>query len=174
MNDLFHCIEHSHTTRNFLNRPIPDEELQEILQAALWAPSAGNLEDWFLYVVTNQDLKQQLAKVCHEQPQVGEAAAVVVVLANTARANDKYQERGAQLFCIQDAACATQNMILAAEALGLGSCWVGAFDEQAVQVLVEAAPHFRAVSLLCLGYAEKIKTAPKNRRKIETAVKYLH
>lgn len=174
MNDLFHCIENSHTTRNFLNRPISEENLQEILQAALWAPSAGNLEDWFLYVVTNRSLKQRLAKSCYDQPQVMDAAAVIVVMANTAKANDHYQERGAQLFCIQDAACATQNMVLAAEALGLGSCWVGAFDEQSVQVLVEAPPHFRAVSLLCLGYAENIKTTPKNRRTIEEAVKYLH
>lgn len=174
MKDLFHCIENSHTTRGFLNQPISETELHEVLQAALWAPSAGNLQDWFLYVVTNDQLRQRLAETCQHQPQVAEAPVVVVVMADTARANTKYKERGAQLYCVQDAACATQNMILAAEALGLGSCWVGAFDEVAVQTLVEAPPHLRAVALLCLGHAEQIKTSPKERRSVEETVKYIH
>lgn len=171
--DVFDCMRESHSVRYFKPDAIPEPTLTRILEAGCWAPSAGNLQPWYFYVVAGQSRKQQLAEACFDQVQVADAPAVIVILADPARSNERYAERGAQLYCIQDTACAAENMILAAEGLGIKSCWVGAFDETAVQEIVEAPPRLRAVAILCLGYSDEASPA-KERLRINDVVKFIH
>ena len=149
--DIFACMRESHAVRTFKQDDLPEAALTKILEAACWAPSAGNLQPWYFYVVKNQQVKTDIAEVCFEQNQIETAPVCVVIMADPARSNDQYGERGAQLYCLQDTAAAAENMILAADALGIGSCWVGAFDERRVQEIVEAPPRLRAVAIICLG-----------------------
>lgn len=171
--DVFDCMREAHSVRHFNSDSIPEPTLTRILEAGCWAPSAGNLQPWYFFVVNNSKVKEQLAQACFDQEQVTDAPTVVVILADPARSNERYAERGAQLYCIQDTACATENMILAAEALGIKSCWVGAFDEVAVQRAVEAPPRLRAVAILCLGYSNEAQTA-KERLRVKDVVKFIH
>ena len=172
--DIFTCMRDSHSVRHFTKEPIPDEIVTQLLQAANWAPSAGNLQPWYLYVVKDEKIKQEVAKVCYNQPQVEEAAVLIVVLADPAKSNEQYGERGAQLYCLQDSAAAVQNMLLAAEALGIGACWVGAFDEVKLQRIVEAAPRLRAVAVVCIGKSDEEVSAMKDRRRVEEIAKFVH
>lgn len=166
--DVFDCMRESHSIRVFEQREIPDATLSRILEAGSWAPSAGNLQPWFFYVVKKQDIKDKLAEACNDQTQVSRAPVVIVIMADPARSNEKYGERGAQLYCLQDTAAAAQNMLLAAKGLGIGSCWVGAFDEPAIQRILEATPRLRAVAIICLGYSdEKAETAKERIRLAE-------
>lgn len=171
--DVFDCMREAGSVRHFKSEAIPEATLTRILEAGCWAPSAGNLQPWYFYVVSNPKVKSRLAQACSDQEQVADAPTVVVILADPARSNEKYAERGAQLYCIQDTACATENMILAAEALGIKSCWVGAFDEVAVQMAVEAPPRLRAVAILCLGYSDERENV-KERLRVKDVVKFIH
>lgn len=173
--DLFDAMRESHSVRRFTPDPIPEPTLTRLLEAACWAPSAGNLQPWYFYVVVDPDLKAKIADVCFDQEQVADAPAIIVVTADPAKSNERYGERGAQLYCLQDTAAAAQNILLAATGLGIGACWVGAFDEPAVQRLVEAPPRLRAVAILCLGYsAEPEDAQPKERYRVADVAKILH
>lgn len=164
--DVFDAMRDSTSVRSFTNETIPDPTLSRLLEAACWAPSAGNLQPWFFYVVRNNKVKQEIAKACFNQEQINAAPAIVVVMADPAKSNEKYGERGAQLYCLQDTAAAIQNMLLAADGLGIGSCWVGAFDEPQVQQIVEAPPRLRAVAIICLGFSKESPNGPKERYRV--------
>lgn len=172
--DIFDCMRDSHSVRHFKQEDIPEATITRLLEAACWAPSAGNLQPWYFYVVTNDQVKERLAAACHEQDQVRKAPAVVVVMADPARSNERYAERGAQLYCLQDTAAATQNLLLAAEGLGLGACWVGALDEVQIQKLVEAPPRLRAVAIVCLGYSDEQERNVKERLRVAEVAKFIH
>lgn len=172
--DVFDAMRECQSVRHFIQDPIPEPTLTRILEAACWAPSAGNLQPWYFYVVQNQEVKEKIAEACFDQDQVTEAPAVVVVMADPARSNERYGERGAQLYCLQDTAAAIQNMLLAAEGLGIGSCWVGAFDERRVQTLVEAPPRLRAVAIICFGFSNEADEHPKARLRVIEVAKFIH
>ena len=172
--DVFDAMRESDSVRSFKPEHIPEATISRILEAACWAPSAGNLQPWYFYVVTNEALKGKIAAVCPGQDQVAEAPVLVVVLADPAKSNDLYGERGAQLYCIQDTAAAAQNILLAATGLGIDSCWVGAFDEPEVQRLIEAPPRLRAVALICLGYGDEQQRHNKERFRVAEVAKILH
>ncbi|EAX47069.1 nitroreductase [Thermosinus carboxydivorans Nor1] len=171
--DVFDCMRESRSVRSFKPDPIPEPTLTRILEAACWAPSAGNLQPWYFFAVKNSKAKQQLAQACFEQRYVAEAPVVVVILADPARSSERYGERGAQLYCLQDTAAAAQNMLLAANALGLGACWVGAFDEVKVQQIVEAPPRLRAVAIICLGYSIEQTPGIKERLRVAEVAKII-
>jgi nitroreductase len=174
--DVFDAMRDRHSVRNFKPDPLPEPTLTRLLEAACWAPSAGNLQPWCFYVVENKQLKERIAEACFEQRQIKEAPAIVVVLADTARASERYGERGSQLYCIQDTAAASQNMLLAAAGLGIDTCWIGAFDEVKVQELIEAPPRLRAVNIICLGYGDEKAGTPdyKERLRVADVTKILH
>lgn len=172
--DIFDCMRDSHSVRHFKQADIPEPTITRLLEAACWAPSAGNLQPWYFYVVTNEQVKDRIAAACHEQEQVREAPAVIVVMADPARSNERYAERGAQLYCLQDTAAAIQNLLLAAEGLGLGACWVGALDEVQIQKLVEAPPRLRAVAVICIGYSNEQERNVKERLRVAEVAKFIH
>lgn len=173
--DVFDAMRESHSVRNFRPQSLPEPTLTRLLEAACWAPSAGNLQPWYFYVVTNVQLKEKIAEACYDQDQIEAAPAIIVVMADPARSNEQYGERGAQLYCLQDTAAATQNILLAAAGLGVDTCWVGAFDEVRVQRLVEAPPRLRAVAIICVGYGDESESAhAKERLRVAEVTKILH
>ena len=95
------------------------------MKAGLWAPSAGNLQSWDVILTKNSEKKRILTKAAYMRDFISEAPVVMILCANMHRSATIYHERGKKLFCIQDAACAGQNILLAAHAIGLGTCWVG-------------------------------------------------
>jgi len=172
--DIFDCIRESRSIRQFKSEQIPEPTLTRILDAGNMAPSAGNLQPWYFYVVQDSSVKEKLADASFDQEQISDAPTVVVILADPARSNEKYGERGAQLYCLQDSAAAAQNILLAAEGLGIAACWVGAFDERKVQEAVEAPPRLRAVAMICLGYSGEQTIGYKERLRLNEVVKFIH
>jgi len=157
-----------HMAREFTGEPIrPDDVdlLMEVLQAA---PSAGNAQPWFFYVVTNQPLQTRLAAAAHEQACVACASHVFVVCAEPERSAATYKERGRDLYCYQDTAAAVENLLIAAEMLGYGACWVGAFDEEAVRKVLDIPAHLRPVAMVPVGPAHPVTHFPDRRPLDET------
>ena len=123
------------------------------------APSAGNRQPWHFYVVTNETVKNGLAGAAYGQEFVSQAPVVIVVCALPSMSADVYNERGRNLYCIQDTAAAIENLLLAAESLGLGTCWVGAFDESHASRALKLPRERRPVGMVPVGRP----AAPKKR-----------
>ncbi|KAA6386714.1 MAG: FMN reductase (NADPH) [Streblomastix strix] len=145
--------------RSYTKDPIDREQLQRILSAVIAnVPTAGNLQAYRIVVVTDPRVKHALQKAAHNQDQVGEAAADLVFLADETK-EAKYGRRGRELYSVQDATNACMIASLAAAEQGLGTCWVGAFDEAKVSEVINAKDGLRPVAILTLGHpAERGKS----------------
>jgi len=150
--DLFEVIHARQSIRLYTEQSIEDEKLQRILQAAADAPSAGNRQAYEIYLVRDLALRQELARAAGDQEFLAQAPVVLVFCTYPARNAERYAKRGATLYAVQDAAIACSFAMLAAAAQGLGSVWVGAFDEQEVSRILGLPPDQRPVSMLPVGY----------------------
>jgi len=169
--DVFEAIKGRRSVRAYTDEDVPEEAVEKILDAARWAPSAGNLQSWEFVVVRDPEAKRRLAEAAWGQRFVARAPVVIVVCANQKRSARGYGERGASLYCIQDSAAATQNMLLAAYALGLGACWVGAFDERRVAEVINAPSGVRPVAIIPVGRPAE-RPRPPPRMPLEKVVHY--
>jgi nitroreductase len=141
---------------------VSNEQIQQLLQAAIAAPSAGNMQPWFFYVVRDLEVRQRLAQAAWGQDFVAEASVAIVVCAEPERSARRYGERGRELYCLQDTAAATENILLTAVALDLAACWVGAFDEAAAAQALHLPPTQRPVAILPIGHpAESPSRRPR-------------
>ena len=157
--DLNEGIRKRRSIRKYTQKPVPDEHLREILESALEAPSAGNLQSRYFYVIQDRGLRVSLASSALNQAFIGEAPVSVVVCADH-RIREEYGIRGIDMYAIMDCAAAIENMLLTACSLGLGSCWVGAFDENAVVKTLGIPVHLRPVAIITLGYAAESPHRP--------------
>lgn len=171
MRDLLEIIKGRRSIRKFKPDPIPEEDLREILEAGIWAPSAGNTQEWRFYVVRDPALKAGLASAALEQRFLAEAPVVIVVCADLEKIKKAYGERGVNVYALQDTAAAAQNMLLMAHAKGLGSCWVGAFSEVQVREVLGLGAMMRPLVLIPLGYPAQ-SPSPRPRCPLEEVVEY--
>lgn len=149
--DVFDCIMQRRSIRAFKRETIPEEDLLKILNAAIWAPSAGNLQSWEFIIVKEHTTKVRLAEAAYGQYFIVEAPVIIVVCGNEERSGSRYGERGRTLYVVQDTAAATQNMLLAIHALGYGACWVGAFNETEVKEILGLPKHIRPLAIIPIG-----------------------
>lgn len=160
--DVLEAIRGRRSIREFKPDPVKDEDLRKILDAGRLAPSAGNCQPFEFVVVKDPAVKQKLVRAALWQTFMAEAPVVIVVCANVSRTSMRYGRRGEELYCIQDTAAATQNMLLAAHSLGYGTCWVGAFDEEVAAEAIRAPPEIRPLAIIPLGRpAEKPSMPPR-------------
>jgi nitroreductase len=161
--DVLDAIRGRRSVRAFSReKNVSEETVETLIDAARWAPSAGNIQPWEFVVVRRQEIKKALAEAAFNQSFIEEAPVVIVVCADENRSSEGYGQRGKALYCIQDTAAAIQNIHLAAYSLGLGTCWVGAFREEKASEILKTPPAIRPVALIPVGYPSKI---PASRRK---------
>lgn len=158
---ILSAIRGRRSARKYLDRDVPDEFLERILDAAGYAPSAGGFQPYEFIVVKNNETRKHIAEAC-KQEWMAEAPVHIVVCTNMKIAS-MYGERGAKLYGIQDTALAAGNLMLAAEALGLRTCWVGAFGEAQVSILLQCPDYVRPAAIITVGYSdEKVKEPEKH------------
>lgn len=157
-------IRERKSTRAFKPSPLAQKQLDAIKDAANLAPSAGNLQGYYFYLVTGKETKEKLAKAAFNQGFIVEAPAVFVFFADAAASSKKYGERG-KFYCIIDASLAAAYAQLAAADLGLGSVWVGAFNDDEVKEIFQEEG--RPVCILPVGIPAEIPkgNARKDRLK---------
>ncbi len=161
--DFFDVLAKRRSVRGFeAERPVSAEDEGRLLEAACQAPSAGNVQPWRFFAVTSPDMKAKLMEAALGQPWVGEAPLVIVACADLSAHDKAYGRRGVELYSIQDVAAAVENILLAATALGLGSCWVGAFKESKVAEALGLPRDVRPLAMVPIGYIRgDLWTPPK-------------
>ncbi len=150
--EFFDVLSQRHSIRAYDSRSIEPEKLQRILESINRAPSAGNLQGFEIYMVCGETRKKALVDATGDQDFLAQAPVVLVFCANASRSAVKYAERGATLYCIQDASIACTFAMLAAAAQGLSTVWVGAFDEEQARLAIGAAREHRPIAMLPIGY----------------------
>jgi nitroreductase len=141
--------------RAFRADPIPKEDLDRLLEAMRLAPSAGNCQPWRFLVVQSKEEREALAVAAFGQDFIAEAPIVIVVCVDPARSSARYGSRGRELYVLQDTAAATENLLIAATALGYGSCWIGAFDEAEAARALNLPKKLRPVAMSPIGKAAR-------------------
>jgi nitroreductase len=167
--DFFEIVKRRRSIRSFTDRPVEDEKIERILQTALAAPSAGNLQAYKIYLVKSAEVRAALASAAHGQDHVRTASAVLVFCTHAAQAAKKYGERGERLYTLQDATIACTFAMLAVEALGLATVWVGAFRDEAVWNAIGSPVGLMPVAMLPIGYKGE-EPEPSFRRSVEKLV----
>jgi nitroreductase len=165
--EVLEAIRKRHSVRAYIAKEIPAEILDRILEAGRLAPSAGNIQPWHFVVVTNQQTRNMLSKGRFAK-FLTESPVVIVGCGNRKSSPNWY---------VVDTTIALQNMVLTATSEGLGTCWIGSFDENQVRKILGIPEKFRVVALLALGYpreeldlGSKVLHLFRRRRKIDRIV----
>jgi nitroreductase len=170
--DKHSVLRRRFSCRSYRPDPVPRDVLEELLDGARWAPNAGNLQPWRFVVVLDQSHRRALARAALNQRFLASAPAVVVVCAVPEESVRVYGSRGRDLYCLQDTAAATENLMIAATDAGLATCWVGAFDEAAVARDLDLASGWRPVALVSVGYPAE-KPGRRSRRSLESVARWI-
>ena len=149
--DVFEVIQKRKSARAYETKPVSKEILGKILEAGSLAPSAKNIQPWHFIVVTDKNTRKALSKGLYAK-FLSEVPAVIVLCGDQEASPDWY---------IVDVALAGENMILAATNEGLGTCWVGSFDEKDIQSLLGIPSNLRVVALMAVGYAKEKESIAK-------------
>jgi nitroreductase len=170
--DLLRIIKERRSIRAFHSeKEIPAADVEQLLEAAIWAPSAGNVQPWRFYVISDQRLKQALVRAAYGQSFIADAPVVLVVCVELNEASMSYGSRGATLYCIQDTSAAIQNILLLAHAMGLGSCWIGAFEESKAAVALNCPNDRRPVAIIPIGYPAEKPSPPRRKPLKQVAIR---
>ena len=149
--DALECIRTRRSVRSFRPDDIDEGTLNEVLEAATLAPSAGNVQDWEFIVVKDAERKQRLAEAALGQKFVAQAPVVIVACSDLEAIGKAYGSRGTSLYSAQNIAAAVENLMLAAWDRGVGSCWVGTFNEAKVKDTLILPPDLRPLVLIPMG-----------------------
>ena len=151
--EVFDAIRTRRSIRKYKSEPIPEEKLRTILEAARLAPSAGNRQPWRFIVIQNTERKKALAKVANNQTFL-DASAIIVATGDPDVSTRWYEK---------DPMIALEHIVLAATALGYGTCWIGAFDEDAIKHLLKIPTNVKVIALLPIGIPDETP-APRPRK----------
>jgi len=161
--EVFEAIKKRRSIRRFdPKREVSDGEVEKLLEAVRWAPSAGNLQSWFFVVVRDRKTKERLVSEAWVQEFIVEAPVVIVVCSDPKRTTWRYGKRGTR-YTIQDTAIAAQNIWLTATAMGLGACFLAAFDEGKTAQILGLEKNLHPIAIMPLGYPAESPSPPPRR-----------
>ncbi len=152
-------------------RPIPKESLTRILDAGRLAPSAKNLQPWKFLVIESAEMREQVC-ACYQRPWLRQAPLILVVKGDRNAAWVRSADSWNSLET--DLAIAMDHLVLAAQAEGIGSCWISAFDAPLLAQTLKLTPDEDVFAITPLGYAsEGFEPVPKNRKPLDEVVEFL-
>jgi nitroreductase len=177
---VFDIIKDRYSVRDYDEKPIEKEKLDIILESGRLAPSSSNSQPWHFYIVSD---KEKIAEIGGKMPlgtQVVinsfiEKAPVVIVA--TAGSIDLLHK--AMSFVINkrwhylDVAIALEHMVLTAWELGIGSCWIGWFDEKKIKKVLNIPKNEEVVAMLTLGYTKQGISHHKSRKSVSEVFKFI-
>ncbi len=155
------CIKLRRSARSYLKKEVDIDLVAEVIDAARYAPSSGNIQNWKFVLVKDEKTRNSIASICKDQAFVAKAPVIIVVYAEIKRIKILYGIRGEALYSIQNCAAAIQNMIIRAHDLGLATCWVGDFDEKKLNDVLGASGDIRPQAIITLGYASEHRPTKK-------------
>ena len=154
------------SVRDYEARPVEKEKIEKMLRAAMAAPTAMNKQPWHFVVVDQRNVLDALAGANPYAKMLKKAPLAIVVCGNT----DKMIEGGGRDFWIQDASAATENLLLAAHAMGLGAVWTGAYpsEERCISIskVLSLSDNLIPLNMIVVGYPAE-QPQPKQKFKEE-------
>lgn len=172
--DFWQVLESRRSVRDFdPTVEVSPDMVDRILAVAIRAPSAGNRQPWHFYIVRDPAVREALAASAYGQEFVSQAPVAIVVCADAAQSAGRYGRRGRELYCLQDTAAATEHILLACVALGLGGCWVGAFDERRAARALSLPTRHRPVAILPIGKPATEAVMRTTRRPLPSVATYV-
>lgn len=166
-NEALNCIMTRTSIRQYQDRPVEQEKVEQLLRAAMAAPTAVNKQPWHFYVLNTKEAINRLADASQRGSDMVRSAALVIVVCGDM---DKALEGKAREYWIQDTSAATENLLLAAHALGLGAVWTGVYPmKERVEMTTKVLSLPENLVPLCtilIGYPAESPT-PKDKWKPE-------
>jgi len=160
--ELMETVRRRRSIRKYKAEPVPEEDIDYVLEAARLAPSWGNKQCWRYIVVTDETLRKKMTV----RDWAAQAPVIVVGCADPTKAGDK----DGKPYYMLDVGSSMEHLILAASERGLGTCWIGGqFDEKAVKEALNIPENIRVVALTPLGYPDE-DPAPKERKSLSEMV----
>lgn len=172
--ELFEAIAKRRSIRQFdPAKPVGDDIVRKLLEVAIAAPSAGNGQNWRFVVVRDAAVKKRLAFDAGHQRFIDQAPVVIVVCCDLEGAEKNYGDRGRSTYVLQDTAAAIENILLSVTSLGLGSCWIGAFNESVAAEILKLPKGLRPVAMLPIGVPAEPANRVPPRKKIEDVASFV-
>jgi len=165
--DVFEAIGKRRSIRKYKNTLIEEQKLEKILEAARIAPSAANRQEWKFIVVNDQEKREKLVEAANGQKFVGQAPVTIV---GCSTESERVMPCGQFAYTV-DLSIAISFMILEATELGLGTCWLGAYDEGVVKKVLEIPYEIRVPVMFTLGYADE-DPSPRPRKDIDEIISF--
>jgi len=151
--DTYTCIRTRREIRDYLDKPIPNETVQRILEAGRLAPSSKNSQPWHFIVIKDRMTLKKVSELTPTGAHIAKAAMAIAILMDAAKLPEI------------DGARAVQNMVLEAWEMGVGSCWVTNFYDDGVKDLLGVPQRMKLITVMPFGYPIELKTKRKKIRK---------
>jgi nitroreductase len=171
---IIDIIQHRRSVRLYLDKPVEREKIIKCLEAARLAPSAVNAQPWKFIAIDDKDTREKLVKnafrgiFSFNQWAAKVPAFVVVVIDKHGLLTNIMGIVRDTLRSLLDIGIATEHLVLQAEELGLGTCWMGGLDEKGVKQVLSIPSNKKVAAIIALGYADKTEVKnPQERRKFE-------
>lgn len=164
--DTIEAIHTRRSIRKFLDVPVEWDKVGTILDSGRVAPSAGNLQAWKFVVVRDAEKRKQMAEAALQQYWMADAPVHILIVAQLDKMRNYYGTRGERLYAVQDCAMAAVQMMLTAHDIGLGTCFVSAFDDNVISRIFSLPPDARPQGILVVGYTDE-KPEPPVRYRLE-------
>ncbi len=149
--EFFEVVDKRQSIRRYAKKPVEQQKLESVLKAANRAPSAGNYQSYEIYLVQGEENRAKLAATTFDQGFIADATALLIFCANPSRC----EYATAETCALEDATIACTFAMLAATAVGLCSCWIGAFDPNKVARVIKCPNGVVPISILTIAYPEE-------------------
>jgi len=160
------------STRQFTDEGVTGEQIMKLLDAAVAAPNACNMQSWHFYVVTDESVKRRLSETKTVADWATTAPVIFVVCTAAKALAVRFGDKAENLFAVQDTAAAIENILLAAADMGLGGCFMGAFDNDKCREIVGVSEEHRIVAMVPVGHPAMI-LPERPRNPIESVVTFV-
>jgi len=161
--DFYEVVRTRRSIRSYKPDPIPEEVLERVLEATRIAPSGSNRQPWRFIIIKDEDLKKQMVVACHNQSFIADAPITIVACGYNIH-YDRGEYMG-DMSMLVDVSIAFTHLVLAARAEGLGTCWIGSFNNNEVKNILGIPKEVNVVAITPLGYPKDEEFTGASRRK---------
>jgi len=173
MDEFYNLVHQRRSVRQYLDKPVEIEKIKKCIEAARVAPSAENVEPWRFIVINDKKVKDEFCNYAFSgiysfSKWVGKAPIIIVILAKLDILANRIgkQLQGTNYYLI-DIGIAGEHLVLQAQELGLGTCWIGWFHAKKVKSFLKIPMNYKVVSLISMGYPVQAPVREKKRRLLE-------
>ena len=166
--NITELIKYRKSVRSWADKPVDTETVEKIIDAARFAPSANNLQDWRVIAITESALRAKMVEIARGQKFVGEAPVILVICGDSSTGEMSCKMPRSVI----DATILIDHITLIAAGEGLGTCWIGSFDQEACRKLLRISGGWEVVELLPLGYPASPSPVNKPRKRVSEVLNW--